>query len=298
MEITRKIIIIPNETIINIPTYNRNLNEDETYGLGLKEFSDKYNLGLKENDYHDINCFTEMAKQGYLIIRQDENIFVYLPPIITEQQYRYLLERKNDFYKYKNNIYAHSIYYEDGNFYENGLNNLMMEHKEIKVEMLYNEIDKKYIPNKDSFILIIPDEEQLQIENGIYFKEFDTNIGHANMLQVFCMLHFLPIKVPDITGNPWAKELARNGHFVAKREKDELYLSIPRSLSNNQRKWLLENKGFISSFGQLEAGIYLEDGKYREIFKDEEHPIRKTVLELTEEIYDEINNKKTKMKRR
>lgn len=305
MEITRETIIIPDEKQINIPIYNKKLNENEAHGLGIKDFSDKYNLGLtcqklglQENDYHDIKWFTETSKLGHLVIQKDENIIIYLPPVITEQQYRYLLEKKLEFYKYKNNVYAISIYYEDEKFYENGINNLMMEYEENKIEVLYQEIDKKYIPNKDSFILIVPDEEKLVIDNGIYFQEFDTNIGHAKMFQLFCMLHMIPIKLPEITGNPWAKELANNGFLVVKREKDEIYVFIPRNLSINQDRWLSENKEYLSTFQHLEAGIYLEDGSYKEKFPNENHPRYKTVLELVNEIYEEVDKKRKNMKRR
>lgn len=230
---------------------------------------------------------TTIPSDNNIVIGINELITVYLPSVINEEQYRYLLERKIEFYNLKKDINLISKSPTE-------IKNLKFNYTQI--EELYNEISKNYIPNKDSFILIVPNEKDLVIENGIYFEEFDTNIGHAKMFQVFCMAHMIPIKCPDITGNPWAKELAKNGFLVAKKEKDEIYLFIPKELSINQNNWLDNNKNFLTNFNLLEAGIYMDNGSFKEIFKYYEYPKQKTVTELVTDIYEEIENKKIKKK--
>lgn len=301
METVRELIIIPDSKQVNIPIFKRKLHEEEGHAIGIKEFSDQHNLGItheeleiEKDNYHDMKWYIEMTKLGHLVIQKDENINIYLPPIITEEQYRYLAERKNEFYKYKGSIHAYSIYKENDMFYEN---ELMIKNEKTKLEILYQEIDKKYIPNTDSFILVIPNEEELLIENGIYFQEFDTNIGHAKMLQVFCMRYLLPIKSISIVGNDWGLKMSKQGILVATREKERIYFFIPENLSDNQKKWLINNKESLYSYEELEAVIWLDEYNYRIIYKDEDHPYRKEIPELIDEIYKEINKKQKKLER-
>jgi len=304
MQIIRETIVIPDEKQINTPIFKKELEVYEPHGLGIVEFSSEYNLnqyyekfGLTDDNYYDLNWFIRTVQLGHLVIQKDEDIIVYLPPVITEQQYSYLLERKNEFSKYGKNLYAYSLCYDDGIFFESGINTLMKQTETNKIELLYQEVRKKYIPNTDSFVLVIPNESDFIIENGIYFQEFDTNIGHANMLQVFCMLNLISITSLGITGEDWGRPLAKNGFFVVTREKERIYLFIPKTLSFNQKNWLMNNKKMLYNFEELEALIYQEDGSYREIFKAEQHPIYKTVTELIDEIYEEINYKQKIMKR-
>ena len=254
MKTIREVIIIPDEKQIDIPIYKKELEIYESHGSGVYDFGYEYGLndyyeklGLTEDECYDLNWFIRTAELGHLVIQKDEDIIIYLPPTITEQQYRYLLERKNEFSKYDQNIYAYSLCYNDGIFFESGINTLMKQPITNKVELLYQEVRKKYIPNTDSFILVVPNENDLVIENGIYFKEFDTNIGHANMLQVFCMLNLIPFKSLGITGEDWARPLAKNGFLVVTREKENIYLfiPIPSTLSLNQKNWLNNNKKML-----------------------------------------------------
>lgn len=243
------------------------------------------------NDEYNNYCI-ELAKSNNLSVVSTNDTTIYLPSIITEEQYRYLLERKIALYRDKKTINVVSI------LPNNEIKNIVFQYDDNQLEKVYQEISKNYIPNNDSFILIVPNENKLVIENGIYFKEFDTNIGNAKMFQLFCMLYMIPIKVPEITGNPWAKELANNSFLVVKREKDEIYTFIPKDLSVNQYNWLINNKEFLSSFDQLEAAIYLNNGGYKEVFKDEEYGKRKIVLELIDEIYQEVELKKESIKKK
>ena len=147
---TREIIIVPDENKINLKIYQKVLKNHESHGLEIKRFSDQYNLGLTcqslnlpENDYHDIHWYFELTKMGHLVIQKDQYMILYLPPTITLQQYQYLLSYKDEITNYKKDVHVFSIYYEQGIFYENNIDELLMEYDQFPIEILYNEINKK-----------------------------------------------------------------------------------------------------------------------------------------------------------
>jgi len=299
MEIVRETIIIPDEKEINIEIYSKKLTTKEAHGLGIKEFSDKYNLGLthkklglKESDYHDISWYIETAKLGHLVIQKDENIILYIPPILTKNQYRFLLDNKSNIEEYGFNIHAVSLFFEDGKFYRDNLDEVIHEYENKQIDILFKAIRKKYIPSNNSYVLIIPNEEELKIENEKYFQEFDSNLleGHGKIYQVFCLRNQIFVNVPNDGGYFWGKELLNKNIMSVIKEDNEIYIFIPNKLSNNQYNWFLNKNDYLSGFEQLEAGVY-QNGLYKEIYKYGEN-YEKTQSELVNEIYQIVESKK------
>lgn len=287
MDSIRQIVIVPNENKINSGIYRRNLTNSEAHGLGVYEFSNKYNLGLSckslgltDDDFHDIHWFIELAKMGHLVIQKDEDIIIYLPPTITRNQYRYLLENRSGFQNYNRRIHVLSLIYEDGTFYQDSIGEIVDEYENTPFDLLYEKIKEKYIPSNNSYALIIPNENSLKIENGLYLKEFDSNIleGHGKIYKEFCELYHINVSLTTVSGYFWGQSLSNMGMMSIIKEDDEIYLFLPNKLSNNQFRWLLDKKDYLMNFSKIEADIingnkhqliYLEDNSSKEkLIKD------------------------------
>lgn len=229
MDNIRQTVIVSDENKINSGIYRRKLTNSEAHGLGVYEFSNKHNLGLSCNslgltdgDFHDIHWFIELAKMGHLVIQKDEDIIIYLPPTITRNQYRYLLENRSGFQNYNRRIHVLSLIYEDGTFYQDSIGEIVDEYENTPFDLLYEKIKEKYIPSNNSYALIIPNENSLKIENGLYLKEFDSNIleGHGKIYKEFCELYHINVSLTTVSGYFWGQSLSNMGMMSIIKEVD------------------------------------------------------------------------------
>lgn len=120
---TREMIIIPNETIVPLLEYRKELTQDERHGKPVKEFSDKYqleltfqNIGVEEGNYNGYMWSIAITKLGHVAIQKDDNVILYLPDAITKNQYDYLKNHKKEFSIYKNNMSIVNISIENNKF--------------------------------------------------------------------------------------------------------------------------------------------------------------------------------------
>lgn len=289
MELKKELIIIPDEKQIKKIVYNRSFEKDESYSLGIKEFSNKNDLKLDGSCCSNNSGFIEIAKLGHLVVQKDETITLYIPPVLTKNQYRFFVENKRNIMDYGTNI--HVIFLSSKN---KTLANSITVYENNQIDTLYQELREKYISNNDSYVLIIPDEKELRIENGLYQEEFDSNLldGHGRIYQIFCMLNQIMINIPHDGGYFWGKELADKNIMSVIKEDNEIYIFIPRKLSKNQYKWFEGKEEYLMSFELLEAGVYTDDGEYKEVFQNSPTDTQKTNLDLINEIYKYVNNKK------
>ena len=296
----REIIVIPNETKIASSYYRKELRTDEPHGSGIKRFSDIHNLGLsieslglRENDYNDMKWYTETAKLGHLVIQKDEDIIFYIPPVLTKQQYRFLIENKTQIKNFNHRIHAFSIFEENGTFYHDGLDELLQEYENDQVEVLYKALREKYIPVNNSSVIIIPNEEELSIEDGIYEKEFDSNLlnGHGDIYREFCKEYNL-LEANSSFGFEWGQKLAYLGIMSITNEDNEIYLYIPKKLSSTQYEWLVSNKDKLINSSLLEAVIYLEYDKKEYVYSEHLNPTEEEKIKLVERIFDYIEENK------
>lgn len=87
----KETIIIPNETILNVPIYNKPV--ETFHAKNIKDFSDKYklglnfeNVGLPDNEFYGIYWQTALIKLGQAIVTIEETTIAWLPEIISDEQ--------------------------------------------------------------------------------------------------------------------------------------------------------------------------------------------------------------------
>lgn len=208
-----------------------------------------------------------------------------MPPILTFKQYQYIIENKNSCYG--NDINIVSIYEKNSEYYITNLQKISLSNN---AKSLIDECRKKYIPHNNSYVMIIPNENNLKISNGQFLKEFDSNIlaGHGEVFRDFCMKYMIPIEKFSECGYNWGMELASCGFLSIQKEDNEMYLYIPSILSDNQSNWFDNNKDYLLNFEFLEAVVWLNENRCEEIFKYKDNGNIKTNKELVEEIYEQV----------
>lgn len=224
----REMIIVPNEDIINVPIYERKLSLNEPHGLAVEEFSNKYHLGinnnslgLQKNDYQNIHWYLALTKMGHVVIQKDDMVVLYLPTFLTLKQYQYLLSKKDEIIEYGKDFHMLSIYQENGKFYENGIDNLLMEYDILPINIVFQEITKKFQNAKH--LIIIPNENVLEIPDGVYETSFPNTVGHEVKMEEFSNLYHVGLYTElDTTGHEAALELANFGNVVISMEGNTL----------------------------------------------------------------------------
>ena len=148
----------------------------------------------------------------------------------------------------------------------------------------------------ESKVIIIPNEEDINLENGIWEKPVSSGYGHDSVLSIFSMLNSLKICLPvdGLHGYFWGKEIAAINHMVIIIEGSELYLFIPSDPSDNQFNWFYNSLDNIKKFKNLEAGIYNNNCEYQEIFKN----MYKDEINVADYLISEMNRKKENQKNR
>lgn len=144
----------------------------------------------------------------------------------------------------------------------------------------------------NSYVLAILGNNTSLIGDDVFYYEFNSKTlkGHGEIFRLFVLKYMIHLNVPADDGYFWGKELADKGVFSIIREDDEAYLFIPRELTEKQSDWLYENKNYLKSFPRLEAGAFLEDGTYKELFCPNPNDFQ-AKEQLVDEIYKVIDTK-------
>lgn len=242
-----------------------------------KTNSPYYSKTIENNE--DINII-ELIKSNHLVVEKvDNNIILYLPQTISFEQFQYLLLKKEEFKNYEQNIRIYSV--EKEKYLEN------------TIDSLYEEIKTKAQTKKN--IVIIPNEEELEIPNGIYYDSFSVTERHAEKLDVFCKQYNIGITVEEDTiGHEVSLQLANFGHFAINGEEKNIVFYIPNQVSNNQLEWFKKNlllikefkvQGYVFENRKVESISYKKDNPLKSIeeilFKLEEKLIIKTKNSIT-----------------
>ena len=95
--------VIPNEEDIIQEEFKKEAVGEVSHMSYLQEFSDTYMLGFKfnEDDYQTAPC--EIAASGHMVIKTEDNtktIIFYLPVKVTDRQYNWIYNNKNEISKY------------------------------------------------------------------------------------------------------------------------------------------------------------------------------------------------------
>jgi len=140
-KITKSLVIMPNFPNAK-PFYRTHL---KSHGIGLKEFSDTYQLGLtdalfgdKEGEAFGPHWAEGVVKKGHVIILFDFMIVLYIPTNITTKQYQWLYLWKT-FLEQKEECVRAIVYCQDrAEYISCGLDDMS------KIDYIYKMIDDKY----------------------------------------------------------------------------------------------------------------------------------------------------------
>lgn len=94
---SRESIIVPNAEYLDVPVYLRKMKYNENHVLAIKEFSDKYGLGLHFADLYGSHWQHSFVALGHAYIRIEDTIVVYLPERMSLDQIAWFNEHKEYF---------------------------------------------------------------------------------------------------------------------------------------------------------------------------------------------------------
>lgn len=205
---------------------------------------------VEESDSYDKNNLHQISKLGDVVIEQDLITTIHLPEIISLNQYYYLLLKKDEFKINQNNIYICSS--------ENG----KIVYSECNINKLYDELRRKVQNLKH--IVVIPNENELQIPDGVFQDSFSIVEPHSEKLGIFTDKYNLGIMVEkDTIGHEVALQLANFGHLTINTEDNIIVFYIPNQVSNGQINWFRKNKILFEQFNV--QGYYFENRKLENI---------------------------------
>jgi len=139
----KSVAIMPNvEGKENKPFYKTDLTN---HGVGLKEFSDLYQLGITDADFGDQegelfgpHWADELAKRNQFVILIDFMIIVYVPSVINEDQYNWIYSWKKYLQENETDVRA-IIYFSSTSEY------ISYASEELsKIDLIYQEIEEKF----------------------------------------------------------------------------------------------------------------------------------------------------------
>lgn len=143
MKIEKSVAIMPNvEGKENKPFYRTGLTN---HGVGLKEFSDEYELGItdaffgdEEGELFGPHWADELAKRNQFVILIDFMIIVYIPASINEEQYKWIYSWKE--YLKANESDVRAIVYS-----ENNSEYISYASEELsKINLIYQAVEKHH----------------------------------------------------------------------------------------------------------------------------------------------------------
>lgn len=142
-------------------------------------------------------------------------------------------------------------------------------------------------------IIIIPNEEILEIPDGIYQESFLNSIDHGEKIREFSQKYNLKVsKDTGIPGQVLCFQLTDLGNMIISIENNMAILFVPNVISANQYMWIRTRYATLNSFSV--HGFVYEDNSFPTIveknFDDESYnPLR--------EIYKKIKSKIKRQKK-
>lgn len=124
----RAVIVIPDENILNVGVYSKQLTDNEFHGAGVKYFSNRYklgitaeSLGLEDDEYPGYVWQSKLASMKHVLIciSDCELSTIYLPDRISNGQYNWFLDNKRLLNKRIENL-SYMVVDSDENILEKG----------------------------------------------------------------------------------------------------------------------------------------------------------------------------------
>lgn len=107
----RDIVVVPNEELIDTGIWATNLLNDDRHGSGIHEFSKLNNLGLTPENVGDPDLSyngylwgVALAKIGHASLHIDNDLIIYVPSIITGEQYQFFKKHRSFIQRYGNRV--------------------------------------------------------------------------------------------------------------------------------------------------------------------------------------------------
>ena len=102
------IAIVPNENILDVEPFYKDLSEGDRHGKGIRRFSEIYNLGitpeslgLEEEEYPGYIYQIALISLGHFVLCFDEEVWVFIPSKLSNGHNK----NKSFFRKYKKSLY-------------------------------------------------------------------------------------------------------------------------------------------------------------------------------------------------
>lgn len=103
--------IIPNEEILKVSPFYKDLKEGESHGKGILDFSLLWDLGitpaslgLLEGEYPGYLYQVAMTSLGHAVICFDEEVWVFLPEYLSAGQKSWFYEQKQFFKRHQKKL--------------------------------------------------------------------------------------------------------------------------------------------------------------------------------------------------
>lgn len=160
-KMTEQIIIIPNEDYISDGVWPRKLVGDERHGKIIYDYALEHNLGLtfesvgvEAENYNGHLWGIALAKLGHASIHCGEKMIIYVPDIITKEQYDFFKKYRSFIGRFRNDTSACILNFKDNVFeiksisadIDNGVSlfpiNLFYEKLRIKYNIFNKEKEK------------------------------------------------------------------------------------------------------------------------------------------------------------
>lgn len=107
------IVILPNEEVLDVPLFSEELGRTSScHGESIKKFSDCYqlgitpeSLGLPLGSYAGNRYQLALASLGHACICFDEEIWIFLPELLSKKQKEWFKDKKQFFKRHKKRLY-------------------------------------------------------------------------------------------------------------------------------------------------------------------------------------------------
>lgn len=141
----RETIIIPKKGEESNLYYRKKMNFNAKHYMMINEYIKANDLQLERKDSVYLQGIALALREYSVIIIDSNEIIVYLPLILTKEQYAWFIKYREDIIKMNINIV--SIEYKNNDYEFKHINN--HSNSEKAINKLYSELDKKLIKEKE-----------------------------------------------------------------------------------------------------------------------------------------------------
>lgn len=118
-------------------------------------------------------------------------------------------------------------------------------------------------------LIVIVNENEIDIKDSMIRKKITKGGSHLSACIEFVNDYNIDISdIYNLTSYEISVEIAKLGHISIHIENMNMFIYLPKVLSDNQYKWFKENRSLLSKFNLLLASIQ-EDSTVKNIENDD-----------------------------